>query len=441
MKWIEPGDGEYDSERSLFNAMIDKHPALIARCSTPADVVTALERARSDGLPIAVRSGGHSVAGMSTNDDGIVIDVRPMKEIQVDPEARTVRVAGGVTWGELDAATQEHGLAVTGGRVSTTGVAGFTLGGGSGWLERSLGLACDNLRAVEIVTPAGRTVRADATQNQDLLWASRGGGGNFGVVTALEFDLHPVGPELIAGLMMWPAESANEVARAFRDWADGAPNALGSGLVMLNAPPEEFVPENLRLQPAVAVAVCWNGDQSAGLEAVAEMRALHPTVDLVGPMPYAAFNSMLDDPPGMRQYWSAEYHAAMPDSALDIWVKYGRSRPSDTTQQILLPWGGAVVDRQSQSALANRSSTWITHPFATWEDPAEDAEHRSWVKDFGTDIAPHANGGVYLNFIGDEGDSRIRAAFGDDNYRKLQQIKAEYDPENLLRGNQNITPA
>jgi len=441
MRWIEPADGEYDSERSLFNAMIDKHPALIARCATPEDVVTALDRARTDDLAIAVRSGGHSVAGMSTNDDGIVIDVRPMKGIQVDPAARTVRVAGGVTWGELDAATQEHGLAVTGGRVSTTGVSGFTLGGGSGWLERSLGLACDNLRAVEIVTPAGRVVRADATQNTELLWASRGGGGNFGVVTALELDLHPVGPELVAGLMMWPADAAGDVARAYRDWAEAAPNELGSGVVMLNAPPEEFVPESLQLQPVVGVAVCWNGDHAAGTGAVTTLRDLGPSVDLVGPMPYAVFNSMLDDPPGMRQYWSAEYHEAMPDAALDIWMKYGASRPSPTTQQLLLPWGGAVADRQAESALANRSSTWVSHPFATWEDPAADAEHRAWVKDFRTDIAPHANGGVYLNFIGDEGDSRIRAAFGDVNYRRLQQVKAEYDPENLLRGNQNITPA
>ncbi len=441
MEWIKPGDAEYDSERALFNAMIDKRPALIAKCATAADVVAALERAQADSLGVAVRSGGHSVAGMSTVDDGLVVDVRPMKGIEVDAGARTARVGGGVTWGELDAATQAHGLAVTGGRVSTTGVSGFTLGGGSGWLERSLGLACDNLRAVELVTVDGREVRADAQTNSELLWASRGGGGNFGVVTALEFDLHPVGPELIAGLMMWPADAATEIARAFRDWADDAPNELGSGVVMLNAPPEEFVPESLQLQPVVGVAICWNGDQAAGLEAAATMRDLGPVVDLVGPMPYPVFNSMLDDPPGMRQYWSAEYHAAMPDAALDIWIKYGHSRPSPTTQQLLLPWGGAVREREKESALANRSSTWISHPFGTWEDPAADDAHRAWVKDFGTDIRPHANGGVYLNFIGDEGGNRVVAAFGEENYRRLQQVKAEYDPTNSLRGNQNIVPA
>lgn len=443
MEWIQPGDATYDEARALYNTMIDKRPAVIAACTTPSDVAAALERARQDELAIAIRSGGHSVAGMSTNDGGIVVDVRGLQAVEIDPVGRTARVGGGVTWAQLDAAAQAHGLAVTGGRASTTGVSGFTLGGGSGWLERSLGLACDNLRAVELVTVDGREIRADDQQNSELLWASRGGGGNFGVVTALELDLHPVGPEVLAGLMLWPGDAAADITRAYRDWAAAAPDALGSGVVIINAPPAPFVPEALQMQPVVGVAVCWNGAIADGIDYTAALRALAPVVDIVGPMPYAEFNAMLDNPPEMRmrEYWSAEYHDELPDVALDIWVKYGESRPSETTQQLMLPWGGAVERRAGESALANRQTQWVTHPFASWLDPAQDEAHRAWVKDFAIDIGPHTNRGTYLNFIGDEGPDRVVAAFGAQNYRRLQQVKAEFDPANRLRGNQNIVPA
>ena len=259
MEWIGPADAGYDERRVLFNSMIDKRPRLIAACETPNDIRAALDRARQDGLEVAVRSGGHSVAGQSTNDDGLVIDVRAMTSIEIDPAARRARVGGGCTWADFDAAAQQHGLATTGGRVSTTGVAGLTLSGGSGWLERKHGLACDNLLAVELVTADGRELRADETQNHDLLWASKGGGGNFGVVTALEFALHPVGPTILGGLMGWPADAADQVSRAYRDWADDAPDELGSALVMLNGPPEEFIPAHLQNQPMVAIAVLWSG--------------------------------------------------------------------------------------------------------------------------------------------------------------------------------------
>src|SRR5687767_6153046 len=277
-KWIQPADAEYDERRALFNAMIDKSPRIIAACDGPADVKEALDRATHDHLPVAVRSGGHSVAGQSSNDDGLVIDVRPMKAIAIDATARRARVGGGCTWAEFDAAAQELGLATTGGRVSTTGVAGLTLGGGSGWLERQHGLTCDNLLAVEMVTADGREIRADDSQHQDLLWASKGGGGNFGVVTALEFALHPVGPMITGGLMAWPAARGPEVSRAFRDWADAAPDELGTGLVMLTGPPEEFIPQHLQGQPLIAIAVCWNGDEATGADVLAVMRALSPEV-------------------------------------------------------------------------------------------------------------------------------------------------------------------
>jgi FAD/FMN-containing dehydrogenase len=439
--WIGPQDTGYDERRTLFNAMIDKRPRIIAGCQTPADVREALGRAARDMLPVAVRSGGHSVAGQSTNDDGLVIDVRPMKNIEIDPTTRRARVGGGCTWGEFDAAAQLHGLATTGGRVSTTGVAGLTLGGGSGWLERQHGLSCDNLLAVELVSADGREVRADDTQHQDLLWASKGGGGNFGVVTALEFQLHPVGPTIIGGLMAWPMARAPEVARAFRDWADDAPEELGPALVVLTGPPEEFIPPHLQGQPLIAVALCWNGDAATGADVVQVMRDLSPEVDLVGPMPYAVLQSMIDDPPGFRQYWSADYHDSFPDEALDEFLDAGANRASPITQHLLLPWGGALARVDADATpLAQRAARWVSHPFATWEEPADDAANIAWVRDYRRGIAPFTTGGVYLNFVGDEGDERIKAAFGAEKYERLARIKAEHDPHNVFAGNQNIRP-
>jgi FAD/FMN-containing dehydrogenase len=441
MRWTGPGEADYDEQRSLFNAMIDKRPRVIAACESPADVRTALERAQQDLLPVAVRSGGHSVAGQSSNDDGLVIDVRPMKGVEIDAAARWARVGGGCTWGEFDAVAQESGLATTGGRVSSTGVSGLTLSGGSGWLERQHGLSCDNLLAIELVTADGREIRADETQHQDLLWASKGGGGNFGVVTVMEFQLHPVGPMIIGGLMAWPADRGTEVSRVFRDWADASPEELGTGLVMLSGPPEEFIPPHLQGQPMIAIAVCWTGDEATGNDVVKVMRDLAPDVDLVGPMPYAGLQSMLDDPPGFRQYWSADYHDSFPDAALDVFLEGGASRPSPMTQHLLIPWGGALgrVDETS-TPLSQRGARWVSHPFATWDDAADDEANIAWVRDYRKANAPFTTGGVYLNFIGDEGDERIKAAFGAEKYDRLAQIKAEYDPANVFTGNQNIRP-
>jgi FAD/FMN-containing dehydrogenase len=442
MDLITADDPRYDEARTLFNATIDRRPAVIAQCASAGDVRDALELARTSGYDVAVRAGGHSVSGLSTNDGGIVIDVRPMKQISVDPAARTARVGAGVTWGELDRATQEHGLATTGGRVSTTGVAGFTLGGGSGWLERSYGLACDNLVSVDLVTADGREVTASADDNADLFWALHGGGGNFGVATSFVFTLHPVGPIVTAGLMLWPGNSARDVAQVYRDLAFDAPDALGSGLVMLSGPPEEFVPAHLQGTTVLGLAVLWAGDVEEGAEAVAPFRALGPEVDLVGPMPYADFNCMIDDPPGFHNYWSADYHDTFPDDALDVFVKSGFDRPSPLSQQLLLPWGGAVGRLADDATpLGGRSVSWISHPFAVWADPAEADANIDWARAFRRDIARYANGGVYLNFIGDEGQERVRAAYGPEKYARLAEIKREWDRQNLFRGNQNITPA
>jgi FAD/FMN-containing dehydrogenase len=442
METLRPDHARYDEARTLFNAMIDKRPAVIAECASAADVRSALELAATENLDVAVRAGGHSVAGLSTNEGGLVIDVRPMKAIEVDANRRTVRVGAGVTWGELDRATQAHGLATTGGRVSTTGVAGFTLGGGSGWTERSFGLACDNLLSVDLVTADGRAITASEKQHADLFWGLHGGGGNFGVATALEFRLHPLGPIVLAGLMLWPAEQADEVSRYYRDHAFDGPDALGSGLVVLTGPPEPFVPDYLQGKPAIALAVLWAGDPGEGEAFVKGFRDLKPAVDLVGPMPYADFQCMIDDPPGMNNYWTADYHSTFPDKALDVFVRYGLERPSPLSQQILFPWGGAV-SRVAEDAtpMANRHSNWLTHPFAVWEDPAQNDANIAWARGFREEIAAFTNGGVYLNFIGDEGEDRVRAAYGEANYSRLSTIKAEYDPDNTFRGNQNIRPA
>ena len=441
MRWTASHDDQYDERRALFNGMIDGRPRLIATCDSAADVVAALSRAAADGLEIAVRAGGHSVAGMSTVDDGLVIDVRGMKQIDIDPQRRPAKVGAGVTWGEFDAAAQQHGLATTGGRVSTTGVAGFTLGGGSGWIERKHGLACDNLIGVDLVTADGREVRADESTNPDLFWALHGGGGNFGVATSLEFKLHAVGPILMAGLMAWPFEAAADVGRAYLEWAAGAPDELGSGLVLLTGPPEEFIPPHLQGQKLVGIAACWCGDDALADEVVAPMRALSPEVDLVSRMPYAELQKMIDDPPGFRNYWSADFHDEFDEKTLDVFIESAETIPSPMTQQIVFPWGGAIARLGSATPMAQREALWVSHPFAMWEDPADDDRAIAWVREFRANIAPFTNGGIYLNFIGDEGEERIRAAYGPASYDRLAAIKAEYDPDNVFHRNQNIRPA
>jgi FAD/FMN-containing dehydrogenase len=347
-----------------------------------------------------------------------------------------------VTWGEFDRSTQTYGMATTGGRVSSTGVAGLTLGGGSGWAERAFGLACDNLISVDLVTADGREVTASAESNPELFWALHGGGGNFGVATSFEFRLHPLGPTVTAGLLMWPGAAAGDVARAYRDLATMAPDELGSGLVLLTGPPEDFVPTDLQGATVMAVAALWVGDVEEGAEAVRPLREMSPEVDLVGPMPYADFQCMLDEPPGNHNYWSAEYLDALPDEAIDVFVKYGFERQSPLSQQILLPWGGAVarVD-EAATPMTNREVAWITHPYAVWERGGDSDRNIEWARSFRRDIAHYANGGVYLNFIGDEGEDRVRAAFGEAKYRRLAAIKGEWDPENVFKGNQNIKPA
>jgi FAD/FMN-containing dehydrogenase len=440
---ILPRDEAYDEARTLFNAMIDKRPAVIAQCASVDDVGAAVRFGRETGLPTAVRSGGHSVAGMSTVENGLVIDLRNMKAVSVDAAERTARCGAGVTWGELDRATQEHGLATTGGRVSTTGVAGFTLGGGSGWLERKHGLACDNLIAVELVTAGGDHVRASESENADLFWALHGGGGNFGVATAFEFRVHPVGPTVLAGLMLWPGERGHEVVEAVREVMDGAPDELAFAVVYLTGPPEEFVPSELQGRLCCGAAVFWAGENPDDGEPYAsEVRKLEPAVDLVGPMPYVEFQRMIDDPPGLRNYWTADYLDELSDQAIEVFASHSQRMPVPSAcQSIMFPWGGQVARvSPSDTPMAQRDARWVSHPFVLWESADDDERHLAWGRGISADLKRFASGGVYLNFIGDEGHDRVRAAFGD-SYDRLAHIKAQYDPDNFFRLNQNIKPA
>jgi FAD/FMN-containing dehydrogenase len=440
---LVPGQEGYEAARTVFNAMIDARPAVIAQCTDVEDVRAAISYGRETGIATAVRSGGHSVAGMSTVDDGLVIDLRNMKDITVDPEAHTAKCGPGLTWAEFDRATQQHGLATTGGRVSTTGVAGLTLGGGSGWLERKHGLSCDNLMSVELVTAGGELVRASAVEHPDLFWALHGGGGNFGVATAFEFALHPLGPTVLAGLMLWPGSRGREVLELTRDLMADAPDELAVFVLYLTGPAEPFVPADLQGELCCGLGLMWAGTAMADGEPYAErFRALRPDVDLVEPMPYVQFQSMFDDPPGLRNYWTADYLRELSDEALGVFHEHATRMPVPSScQPVIIPWGGAVARvSATETPMVQRDAAWVAHPYVLWEQAQDDEQHLAWGRALSEDLKRFSTGGVYLNFIGDEGRDRVRAAFGD-NYTRLEQVKSTYDPDNYFRRNQNITPA
>lgn len=438
---LADGDAAYEEARSIFNSMIAKRPAAIAQCESAADIRAALAFARDNGLEIAVRGGGHSVAGACLTDGGLTIDLRRMNRVTVDPAARTATAQGGAAWGDFDAACQPHGLATTGGRVSTTGVAGLALGGGSGWLERKHGLACDNLVSAELITAAGETVRASAEENPELFWALHGGGGNFGIATELTFALHPL-PAFSMALMLWPAEAGPELARTYRALAEAAPDDLGGALIYLTAPPEEFVPESLRNELAAAVLVTYTGPEAEMREAIAPLLESEPAGAEIAELPYAELQSMLDDPPGYRNYWSAEYLGSLPDEAIDVFCDYadGVIVPSPT-QHIIFPWGGAVARGAAGAPMANREAPWVVHPLTVWEDPADDERAIAWTRELCAAMRPWATGATYLNFVGDEGEERIVAGYGRENYDRLAAVKAEYDPEDVFHLHHPIRPA
>ncbi len=434
----EPGDAYYEDTCILFNTMIERRPRYVAECVVVDDVVATLAFARAQGLPVAVRAGGHSVAGMSLVDDGIVIDVRGMADIEVDAEARVARICGGAIWADVDRATSAYGLATTGGRVSTTGVAGLTLGGGSGWLERKHGLACDNLLAAELVTWDGRIVRASERENSELLWALRGGGGAFGVVTALEMALHPLPEQVWGGLALFGAERAHEVVRAFRDLMNDAPDELSLACAFFTAPAEDGVPEHLHGQPAVAIVGMWAGPVDEGEQALAPVRALSPDADFFEATAYADFQCSIDDPPGYRNYWSAENVTDLPDEAIDRMVERARELPAGPAQLFIVAWGGELGRiGPAHSPLAGRDSRFIVHPLILWEDPAQDDAMRTLARAFVDDVKPWSTGATYPNFLGDEGAARMEAAYGE-VARRLAAVKAEWDPHSVFRTHQVI---
>jgi FAD/FMN-containing dehydrogenase len=438
---LVPGDPSYDEARTVFNAMVDRRPAMIARCTGPADVAAAIDHARTRGLEIAVRGGGHGVAGTALSEGGLVVDLTLMRTVTVDPQARTATVAGGARMADLDRAAQPHGLATTGGRVSTTGVAGLTLGGGNGWLDRRFGLACDNLLTAELVTADGTIVRADQSQNPELFWALHGGGGNFGVATSLTFRLHPLTTVTVAKLL-WGAAAAPGIARAFRDVMESAPDELGGAFAVLTAPPAEVVPPHLTGRLACAVILIYTGTGPAAWSAMAPLLGLGHEGGLVAEVPYADFQCMNEDPPGHRNHWTAEHLSALPDEAIDAFCAHAADLivPSPSAL-VLIPQGGALARGPAEYPIPWRQAPWHAAHFAMWTNAADDERARAGARSLRTAMAAWTSGEVYLNYIGDEGRDRVVAGLGAANLERLAAVKAIYDPDNLFHLNHNIPPA
>lgn len=438
---IQIGDPAYDEARIIFNAMIDRRPAVIAQCLDVADVVCAVRFGRDAGLDIAVRGGGHGVAGRALNDGGLVIDLRQMSEVSVDPERRLATVAGGATMSHLDRATQPHVLATTGGRVSTTGVGGFTLGGGSGWLDRKFGLACDNLVSAEVVCADGSVVRASENENPELFWALHGGGGNFGVATSFIFRLHPL-PVVTAALLFWSPPAGPDVLRRYRDFMDLAPDEVGGGFLYVTAPAEAFIPDHLIGKLCCLAVLIYAGPEAEARRVLAPILSLQPEGEMIAEMPYADLQCMLDDPPGYRNYWSAEHLEALPDEAVELFCARARDMivPSPS-QHVLFPQGGAAMRNGDHYPIPWRRAAWTVHPFGLWSNVDDDERGMRWTRDIRADLRPWSMGAVYLNFIGDEGEDRVLAGFGRENYARLAAVKSQYDPDNVFRSNHNIRPA
>jgi FAD/FMN-containing dehydrogenase len=444
---LRSGDDAYEEARKVWNGCFDRRPALIARPTSVADVQAAVNFAREHAMTVSVRGGGHSAQGFGTWDDALVVDLSPMKAIEVDPQARTARAQAGLTWGEFDKATQEHGLAVTGGRFSTTGIAGLTLGSGSGWIERRCGLTGDNLLAAEVVTADGGVVTASRDQNSDLFWGLRGGSGNFGIVTTFTYQLHQIGPIVYGGLMAAMPERAGEILRFLQDYMADAPDDLGCALAFISAPPEPFVPEEMHFAPIAGLVICWTGDMEEGERVVAPIREVaQPVMDMVQPIPYTALQSMLDagGPPGINAYIKAEFLPELNDEVIAKLIRHGASRPGPMAQLLLEPLGGAITRADAKdSALGRRDVAWVYHALSMWMDPSQEAAdaHFAWARELAGDLAPHTTTGVYLNFTSDEGEDRVRETYGSERYDRLVALKDRYDPTNLFHLNQNIRPS
>ena len=442
---LRPGDGGYDAARRVWNGMIDRRPGLIARCTGVGDVQAAIRVAREQRLLVAVRGGGHNVAGNAVCDDGLVIDLSPLKGIFVDPSSRTARVQGGVTLGELDRETQRFGLATTGGLISTTGVAGLTLGGGLGWLARKFGTACDNLLSAQVVTPAGEIVTASESENPDLFWGLRGGGGNFGIVTTFEYRLHRVGPEVLAGAVFHPLERGEAVLRFFHDFAREAPDELTAIAQVFTAGPAPFLPPETEGRRLVAIGVCWAGDLDEGERVLAPLRSSgSPLADVIGPIPYTALQSGSDPafPAGRHNYWKSSYLNEISDGTIAAALEHAERMPSPYSVFYVEHLEGAIRRvSPEETAFAHRDAAFDFNALAVWEDPSDTDENVAWARGFWEAMQPHAGRGVYVNNLGVEGQDRVREAYGEATYARLAALKDRFDPENLLRLNQNVEPS
>jgi FAD/FMN-containing dehydrogenase len=440
-----PESPGYDAARRIWNGAIDRRPACIARCGGVADVVEAVRFARQRDLLVSVRSGGHGVGGHALSDGGLVIDLSGMKGIRVDPATRTARASAGVLWGELDRETQLHGLATVGGIVTHTGIAGLTLGGGIGWLARKYGATVDNLRSADLVTADGEVLTASEERNADLFWGIRGGGGNFGIAASFEYRLHPVGPIVLAGPIFHPLGRAGEVLRFYREFAAAAPDELTTIFELSVAQPLPFLPAEVHGKPIVMVGACYAGRPQEGLEVVRPLKEFgNPIADLLEPKPYLALQSMFDPfvPHGWHRYWKSVELPPLTDEAIDTLVKHAATQTSPKSYCIVFQLGGALSRvGTDETAFSQRDAAHNVNINAVWtEDDPEPERHIAWARDFFDAVQPHARRRVYVNFLGDEGPERVRAAYGAETYGRLVELKRTYDPANLFRHNQNIEP-
>jgi FAD/FMN-containing dehydrogenase len=441
---IRPADPAYDGARRVWNGAIDRRPALVARCTGVADVRAAVRFARERDLIVAVRGGGHNVAGSATCDGGIVIDLSPMKGLWVDPAARIARAQPGLLWGEVDRETQAFGLATPGGIVTHTGIGGLTLGGGLGWLMRRHGLTIDNLLSADVVTADGELLHTSADEHADLFWGIRGGGGNFGVVTSFEYRLHPIGPIVLAGVMLHPAAKAREVLAFYRECVATAPDELMTIIVLTMAPRAPFLPASVYGQPVVIIAACYAGSVEEGERAIAPLRRFGPTLaDTIGPTPYVSHQALLDPgvPHGLGYYWKSEYVASLSEPLIETLANHAWNAATPESYTIIFHLGGAVGRQDPDgSAFEDRRAGHVVNIDAVWSEPGRAQACMAWTREFWEAIRPYSTGRVYVNFLGEEGQDRVRAAYGDAKYERLLGLKRTYDPTNLFRLNQNIRP-
>jgi FAD/FMN-containing dehydrogenase len=442
-KVLSRSDAGYDDARKVWNGMIDKRPALIARCTGVADVMEAVNFARTNNLLVSVRGGGHNITGNAVCDGGLMIDLSPMKSVRIDRKGMTARVEPGVTLGEFDRDTQAFGLATPVGINSTTGIAGLTLGGGFGWLSRKLGLTIDNLISADVVTAAGELVTASETDHPDLFWGIRGGGGNFGVVTSFEFRLHNVGPEVLAGLIVHPLDAAGDVLRFYRDFLKTTPQEFVCWFVLRLAPPLPFLPAEWHGKGILVLAVCYAGDLKEGERIAKPLRSFgKPVADIIGPMPFTAWQSVLDPllTPGMRNYWKSHDFKEVSDGLIDALIAHARRVPDPQTE-IAFAFLGEGVTKVAKEATAytHRDAGFVLNVHTRWDNPSNDAKCIAWARELFQATAPFATGGAYVNFMTQEEQDRVRSAYGS-NFGRLAALKKKYDPDNLFRLNQNIQP-